>query len=362
MILVDAHQDLAWNMLTFGRDYTRSVDETRQREAGGQTPLHNGDTLLGWPEYQVGEVAVIFATLFAAPARHKLGEWDKLTYANPAEAYRVYSSQIEAYQRLVEENPGQFQQILSLQDLENVLDSWENPDQAKSPVGLVILMEGAEGVRRPEELEEWWQRGVRLIGPAWAGTRFCGGTREPGPLTAEGFALLENMAEFNLVLDLSHMDEQAVLQAMDIYPGPIVATHSNPRALLKDADTNRFLSDRVLEGLVERDGVIGIPPFNKFLRWNWQPDQGRNAITIDLVIDHIDYICQLAGDASHVGIGTDFDGGFGLQSVPAEINSIADLQMLVPRLKKRGYTDIDIQAIMGRNWLAKLKDSLPRSL
>jgi membrane dipeptidase len=362
MILVDAHQDLAWNMLTFGRDYTRSVDETRQREAGGQTPLHNGDTLLGWPEYQAGEVAVIFATLFAAPARHKLGEWDQLTYANPAEAYRVYSSQIEAYQRLVEENPEQFQLILSLQDLENVLDSWENPVQGKSPVGLVILMEGAEGVRRPEDLEEWWLHGVRLIGPAWAGTRFCGGTREPGPLTAEGFALLENMAEFNLILDLSHMDEQAVLQAIDIYPGPIVATHSNPMAMLKDANTNRFLSDRVLEGLVERDGVIGIPPFNKFLRWDWHPDQGRTAITIDLVIEQIDYICQLSGDASHVGIGTDFDGGFGLQSVPAEINSIADLQMLVPRLKKRGYTDIDIQAIMGTNWLAKLKESLPRSL
>jgi membrane dipeptidase len=83
---------------------------------------------------------------------------------------------------------------------------------------------------------------------------------------------------------------------------------------------------------------------------------------LELVVDHIDYICQLAGDAKHVGIGTDFDGGFGLQSVPAEINTIADLQKLVPLLKKRGYTENDITAIMGENWLSLLKETLPKSV
>jgi membrane dipeptidase len=142
----------------------------------------------------------------------------------------------------------------------------------------------------------------------------------------------------------------------------MVATHSNPHALLKDAEINRFLSDRVLQGLIERDGIIGIPPFNKFLRWDWTSSEGREAITLELVVDHIDYICQLAGDAKHVGIGTDFDGGFGLQSVPAEINTIADLQKLVPLLGKRGYTENDITAIMGENWLSLLKETLPKSV
>ena len=361
MIIVDSHQDLAWNMLSFGRDYTRSVEETRQLESGGQTPLRNGDTLLGWPEYQRGKVAVIFATLFAAPARHKLGEWDEQTYADTAQAHRAYFAQMEAYQRLVDENPDQFQMVQSLQDLETVLAGWEKSAESQAPIGLVILMEGAEGVRQPAELEEWWQRGVRLIGPAWAGTRYCGGTQEPGPLTAEGFALLEGMAEFGLTLDLSHMDEQAVLQALDVYPGPIVATHSNPQALLKEAEINRFLSYRVLQGLIERDGIVGIPPYNKFLRWDWNLNQGRAVISLDLVVDHIDYICQLAGDSKHVGIGTDFDGGFGLQSVPGEIDSIADLQKLIPLLRKRGYTDTDTAAIMGTNWLTHLKESLPGS-
>jgi len=361
MIIVDSHQDLAWNMLTFGRDYTRSVEETRQIESGGQIPLRNGDSLLGWPEYQRGKIAIIFATLFAAPARHNLGEWETLTYSDTAQAHSFYSTQIDAYQRLVDENPAQFQLVQSLQDLESVLAGWENSGESQTPVGLVILMEGAEGVRRPDEIEEWWQRGIRLIGPAWAGTRFCGGTREPGPLTADGIALLEGMADFGLTLDLSHMDEQAVLQALEIYPGPLVATHSNPQGLLLDSDINRFLSDRVLQGLIERDGIVGIPPYNKFLRWDWDPNQGREVISLELVVDHIDYICQIAGDAKHVGIGTDFDGGFGLQSVPAEIDTIADLQKLIPLLKKRGYTDSDTAAIMGGNWLAHLKESLPKS-
>jgi membrane dipeptidase len=362
MLIVDSHQDLAWNMLTFGRNYTLSVEETRRLEAGGQAPLHNGDSLLGWPEYQQGRVAVIFATLFSAPLRHKLGDWDTLTYADTNQANSSYKAQLDAYHRLTDDHPDKFRLVQTLQDLEEVLADWEGTQEKGHPVGLVILMEGAEGVRQVDELEEWWAQGVRLIGPAWSGTRYCGGTHEPGPLTPEGFDLLETMNEFGFTLDLTHMDEQAVLQAMDVYPGSLVATHSNPLALLDGAETNRFLSDRVLQGLIDRDGIVGIPPYNKFLRWEWKSDQGREVVPLNLVVDHIDYICQLAGDAKHVGIGTDFDGGFGLQSVPAEINTIADLQKLIPLLGEIGYTQNDISAIMGDNWLSLLRKTLPASI
>lgn len=362
MLIIDSHQDLAWNMLTFGRDYTRSAKETRRLEAGSQAPTHNGDSLLGWPDYQQGQVAIVFATLFAAPIRHKLGDWETIAYTNSDQAHSSYSAQLDAYHRLVDEHPDKFRLVQTLQDLEDILAHWDQQEFEEHPVGLVILMEGAEGVRQLPELEEWWARGVRLIGPAWAGTRFCGGTREPGPLTSDGFALLEGMHEFGFTLDLTHMDEQAVLQALDVFPGSMVATHSNPLALLKDSESNRFLSDRVLRGLIERDGIVGIPPFNKFLRWEWDPSDGREAISLDLVVDHIDYICQIAGDARHVGIGTDFDGGFGLQSVPAEIDTISDLQKLVPLLAERGYTENDIAAIMGANWLHLLRNTLPASI
>ncbi|MBT3390137.1 MAG: peptidase M19 [Chloroflexi bacterium] len=358
MLIVDAHQDLAWNMLTFGRDYTRSALETRRLEMHSAAPRHNGDTLLGWHEYQQGRVAVIFATLFASPARRTLGEWDVQSYRDTAEARLRYSAQLDAYHRLVDQHPDKFRLIRTQTDLRAHLAEWQ-PETASPPVGLVILMEAAEAVGHPSELEEWWQRGVRLIGPAWAGTRFCGGTGEPGPLTSDGYALLEAMADFGFSLDFSHMDEKAVLQALDIFPGTMLASHANASALLDGLDSNRFLSDRVIHGLIERDAIIGVVPYNPFLLPGWQASDGRHRVTLGFVAAQIDYICQLAGDAAHVGIGSDFDGGFGLQSVPEGIDTIADLGKLAGLLAEKGYTESDIQSVMGQNWLNLLARSLP---
>ncbi len=372
MIIVDSHEDLAYNMLAFKRDYTRSAAETRQMEAGTPTIDWNEDTLLGWPDYQRGRVAVIFSTLFAAPERHRAGDWDRLVYSDTAEAHWQYRRQADTYHRLVNDHPDHFRLIIKRSDLEEILIPWQMPEAEKpesqpqpdeaaplgNPVGLVMLMEGAEGVRHPDELEEWWELGVRWISPAWAGTRFCGGTREPGPLTKEGFALLDGMAGLGFGLDISHMDEAAVLQALDAYPGPIIASHSNMWSLVR-TDTNRHLSDRVIHGIIERNGVIGVVPYNRFLKQGWQRGDRREQVSIQLVISQIDAICQAAGNASHVGLGTDFDGGFGVQSVPAEIDTIADLRKLSPLLIEKGYTEQDIVSILGGNWLERLRQVLP---
>lgn len=359
ILLVDAHQDLAWNMLSFGRDYTRPAAETRQLEQGSETPKRNGDTLLGWPEYQQGRVAVIFATLFAAPARKKVGAWDHQCYTDSEQAARLYSAQLDAYHRLVESQGEKFRLLETLPDLHAHLTQWRRGEEDNPPVGLVVLMEGAEAVRSPAELEEWWRRGVRIIGPAWAGTRFCGGTGEPGPLTKEGYALLEGMAGFGFGLDLSHMDEQAALQALDTYAGVLLASHANAAALLPGVESNRFLSDRLIQGILDREGVIGVVPFNRFLLPGWQERDGRQRVTLEHVFAQIDYICQKAGDAHHVGLGSDFDGGFGVQRVPQEIDTIADLRLLIPLLAEHGYNDEDITAIMGKNWLTLLERILP---
>ena len=358
-LIVDAHEDLAWNMLTFGRDYTLPAAETRQREQGSPAPLHNGDTLLGWPDYQRGRVAVVFGTLFNAPLRRRLGDWDALCYATFEEAHLLYRAQLEAYHRLADKHPDMFRLVHTRSDLQAVLDHWHRKDTDEHPVGLVILMENAEGVRQPGELEEWWAGGVRIIGPAWAGTRYCGGTREPGPLTSDGHALLKRMAELGFVLDISHMDSQAALQALDSYPRQVIASHGNALALLPGSDSNRHLTNEVLMGLIERDGMIGVVPANGFLMVDWRSRGGRGAVSIDLLVAQIDYICQLAGDARHVGIGSDFDGGFGLQSVPVELDTIADLQILAPRLAQKGYTEVDISAILSNNWLGMLQHNLP---
>jgi membrane dipeptidase len=387
--LVDAHEDLAWNMLVLGRDYTRSAAETRASEAGTQIPTLLGDTLLGWPEYQRGRVAVVFGSLFASPRRHGGGDWDQYTYTNVDEAHRLYQGQLDAYHRLVDDQPDAFRLLQTRRDLDEVLGKWqdcpgtpavgmernsdasasssesassaENSASPTAPVGLCVLMEGAEGVRDPRELEEWWRRGVRLIGPAWAGNRYCGGTGDPGPLTSEGYTLLEAMADLGFGLDLSHMDVKSALQALDAYPGTILASHANAARLLKGLDTNRHLPDEVIRGLIERDGVIGVIPYNRFLLPGWDRSDPRSAVSLQHVAAQIDTLCQMAGDARHVGFGTDFDGGFGLQSVPVELDTIADLHKLAPLLAEMGYTEVDIAAIFGQNWLDRLNRVLPGS-
>ena len=370
-LIVDAHQDIAYNILSFGRDYTLSAADTRRLEIGTQTPQRNGDTLLGWPDYQRGNVAVVFSTLFAAPGHRREGDWETLVYTDYAEAHSLYRAQVDAYHRLADDHPEYFSLVQTQVDLKSILDEWKNnpiqeevhpeegyPVRQGNPVGLVLLMEGAEGIRHPDELEEWWEMGVRMVGPAWAGTRFCGGTHEPGPLTKDGLALLEGMADLGFGLDISHMDETAVLQALDMYPGTIFASHSNAASLLR-TDSNRHLSNRVIHGVIERNGMIGTVFYNSFLKGGWRRGDRRDEVTLGHVITQIDTICQVAGDARHVGLGTDFDGGFGVQSVPPEIDTIADLQKLTPLLSERGYSQEEIDGILGQNWLTMLQKILP---
>ncbi len=361
-LIIDSHQDLAYNMLTWARDYTRSVEETRRLEVGTDVPTLNGDCIVGWPEYQSGQVAAVFATLFATPARKKEA-YDKVWYADVETAHRLYRDQINVYRRLVDVHPDKFRLVASTKELDSVIGDWSKPAQNGSghPVGLIYLMEGADGIRSPKELSEWYDMGLRLIGLAWAGTRYCGGTSEPGALTPEGRELIAAMADYNFVLDLSHMDEAAATESLDRYEGPVMATHSNCAALMKGADTNRHLPDHVIEGLIERDGVIGLIPLNSFLKVGWLRKNGsrREEVPLDVLIAHIDHICQIAGNSLHAGIGSDFDGGFGLQSIPPELDSIADLQKISAGLKARGYNEADVENILGGNWLRFLRRNLP---
>ena len=362
MLIIDAHQDLAWNILAHGRDYTRSVEETRQIEAGTSVPKTIGDSIIGWPEYQRGQVAVVFSTLYATPAK-KMEPFDTIVYKDAETAHRLYRDQVDVYRKLTDSHPDKFRLITSTPELDSVIEHWSAPRENGTgrPVGLIQLMEGADGIRSPHELPEWWDLGLRMIGLAWAGTRYCGGTGEPGPLTDEGRELLSAMSDFNFILDLSHMDEASAYEAIDRYEGPVMASHANCASLLRSSETNRHLPDDVIRALIEREAVIGIVPFNTFLKAGWKRASGsrREEVSLDMLIAHIDYICQLAGSSRHAGIGSDFDGGFGLQSIPPELDSIADLPLIATELVKRGYSETDAGNILGGNWLRFLRKNLP---
>jgi len=377
-LFVDAHQDLAWNMLSFRRDYTRSAYETRRREKGTQIPAwNNGECLMGWPEYQQGQIAVIFGSLFATPQRFQSGAWDTVAYRTQEEAYRWYRKNLDEYNRLVDQHSDFFRLVRSRAELESVLSGWAAPQETPQseppgsedgqtarkghPVGVVLCIEGAECIRTMADVEEWWQAGVRFIGPAWGGNLYTGGTKEPGPLTQAGYRLLETMQELGMGLDISHMSPQSAERALDVYEGPLIASHSNPVALLKEDENNRHLTDRAVRGVIDHQGVIGIVPFNTFLQqgWSWSLRNGKDLVSLHDVVAHIDYVCQMAGNAQHVGFGTDFDGGLGWQGVPKEIDTIADMQKIAPLLAEKGYREADIAAIFGGNWLRILHQTLP---
>jgi len=359
-LIVDSHEDLAWGMLTYGRDYTRSVSETRRAEVGTPSVSQNGDTLLGWPEFQAGRIGIVFATLFAAPIRHRLHASESQVYETLEQAREVCLTQLGAYQKLVAAHPDRFRPVRSQAELHETLALWTASPEQEHPVGLVLLMEGADAISDLSDLEGWFSDGLRIIGPAWVGTIHAGGWKEPGTLTTSGQRLLKEMERLRFILDVSHMDVPAASEAMDRYGGPIAATHGNCLALLPGYPSNRQFPDRVIRGVIDRDGVVGVVPYNVFLKVGWTRAQSNRAeVKLETLTEHIDHICQLAGDARHVGIGSDFDGGFGLQSTPAEIDSIADLQLLVPLLLQRGYSEDQVERILGGNWVALLERGLP---
>ncbi len=188
-------------------------------------------------------------------------------------------------------------------------------------------------------------------------SRYCGGTFEPGPLTPDGRQLLDRMARRGMVLDTSHMAEAAFDEAVERYAGPVIASHSNPRHFVPG---DRHLTDAMIRALVARDGVIGHVPFNAFLVPDWRAAGARkDAANVATIVRAIDYVCDLAGSARYVAFGSDLDGGFGAESTPDGLDTVADLQRISEALADRGYAAADVEAISHGNWLRVLRRALP---
>lgn len=346
-IIVDAHEDIAWNKIALDRDFLESVAAKRQRE--GATPAHGeGSAVVGFPELLAGNVRVVFGTIYVAPERPDRTAKGK-TYSSPQEAYEQGMEQIAYYATLAMDPRVSI--ITTRRDLDRVLASNEEPH-----VGVVLLMEGADPIVTPAQVPEWYQAGVRIVGTSWSQTRYAGGTRAPGGLTPAGRELLPEMERAGLILDTSHMAEQSFFEALEIFHGAVIASHSNCRAFV---DTDRQLSDEMIRSLVQRGGVIGSVLYNRFIKADWDNSALKDAVSLTDVMEHMLHICDIAGDANHIGIGTDFDGGFGRESSPREIDTIADLQKLGDVLAAR-FSDEEIAGILGGNWIRILRRALPR--
>jgi membrane dipeptidase len=166
---------------------------------------------------------------------------------------------------------------------------------------------------------------------------------------------LKEMEALNLILDVTHLTDEGFNEALDLYRGPIWASHHNARKLVP---TQRQLDDEQIKRLIERGAVIGgmLDCWAMDIRFidtvsdPWQLD-----IRLERLVDHWDHICQVAGNSLHVAIGSDLDGIFGTEQTPWDMDSIADLQKYQAILCKRGYSAEDIENIFHKNWLRFLR-------
>lgn len=355
-IILDAHLDIAYHALSHGRDFRKASWQKRAQE--GKFPGHPYDQIgvatVGLPDLLMSRVGVIFGTLWVSPPSEPYDP--ALTYYSPQEAYQKALRQLDYYHRLADEDK-RIRLITHQKHLDEVLESWKDGREIHEHlIGIAVLMEGADPILEPAQVEEWYERGLRIVGPAWHATRYSAGTGAPGRLTRLGYELLEVMSDLNMILDGSHLAEQAFFDALGHYPGPVIASHSNPRRFMNG---DRNLSDDMIRVLIEHNGVMGIVPYNPFLKNGWKSGRDpKNEVSIHTVLEAIDHVCQVAGSADYVGIGTDWDGGFGWESIPAPFDSHTDLWLL-RRLLLEQYSEADTQKILCGNFLRVLREGLP---
>lgn len=353
MFIVDAQQNIAFNAQQLGLDYTRWA--WRQREIDSRIDKPPAVTSLR--DNMLARVAIVFASLqVLSESTPGLASWQRYTYRTAADAQQLALWQLDYYRRLADDHD-QIRLILTREDLDQVRQTWHNETGIAQRIqGIVVKMKGAEPVSEPKQLEEWLEYGIRIVAPAWHPTRYSASADADGGLALLGYDLLDVMAGFNVLLDISAMSEPAAAAALDAYDGAIIASQSNPRHFHDDP---RCLSDEQIYRLAERDGVIGIMMYNRFLRRDWHPHDRKRQVTVSHWVDAVDYVCQLTGSVAHVGLGSDIDGGYPYHALPAEIDTSSDLWLLTRALRERGFSEAEAAEILGGNMLRKLEESLP---
>jgi len=353
VLIIDAHLDLSWNALQWNRNLLHSVYTIRTEE-GGEMGKARGQNTVAFPEMIQGRIALSVATLLARSTGRPVPHVD---FPTPFQSFGIARGQLAYYRAL--EQAGHVRIIEDAASLRVHIAAWEQWDAAQSdtqnapPLGFVISMEGADPILSPEQLQEWWAWGLRLLGPTHYGPgRYAGGTATELGLTEMGVFLLREMERLGVILDVTHFSDQAFWEAMDLYSGSVLASHNNCRALVPH---QRQFSDDQLRAIIERGGVIGAAFDAWMLKPGWSGlDHSNRDVTMAEVVDHIDHVCQLAGNSLHAAIGSDLDGGFGREQSPADLDTIADLQRIPDLLRQRGYNEADIENIMHGNWLRLL--------
>lgn len=352
VLLFDAHLDLALNGVDWNRDMRCSVDDLRAHERHlGMTDAGRTGSTLSLPELRAAEIGICLSTLLARQEKeinHSFG------WTSPQTCYAMAHAHL-AWHRAME-RAGLMRSIKTKNELAHHIEDYRtNPTTA--PLGFIQTMEGADPVLVPDTIDEFYEHGLRAIGLTHYGAnRYGGGTACEVGLALDAIPLLKRIGELGMTVDVTHLSDVAFWQVLEYFDGRIHASHQNSRRL---APWQRQFSDEQYKAVIDRDGVIGIA-FDVIML---QPGYVRRVtpatVTMERAVDNIDIVCQLAGNTRHVGIGSDLDGGYGVEQTPADFDRIRDLQRLTEMLSKRGYTETDISGIMHGNWLRFFGEVLP---
>jgi membrane dipeptidase len=346
MFLFDAHLDLAMNALEWNRDLREPLDALRERDRHFDDKPDRGHSTVSFPEMRKAQIGLCVATQIARHVKrsNRLPGWH-----SPEQAWAQTQGQL-AWYRAMEEG-GELRQICDLAGLDDQFAHWED-----RPIGYILSLEGADSILSMRHLERSYEQGLRALGPGHYGPgTYAHGTDSSGGIGTKGRELLQEMQRLNIILDATHLCDESFWEALDCFSGPVWASHNNCRALVSH---NRQYADEQIKALIDRGAVIGAV----FDAWMMIPGWQRGKSTpegmglkLERIIDHIDHICQIAGNATHCGIGSDLDGAFGFEQTPSDVKSIADLQRIPELLRARGYNEADVESIMHGNFVRFLR-------
>lgn len=329
-IWLDAHLDLAYLELT-GRDMSGPLSRTKE---GPQPPAV---TLRSLSE---GGVRWAFATVFTGHGFKGPGGYR--SSKDIEGAHQAGVEQLEIYERWEEDG------LISIVRTKDELEAANPPDN----LNVILLMEGADPIRHPDEALWWHRRGIRLVGLTWAtGSRYAGGNSKPGPLTPEGRDLVAALDELGIIHDLSHLADEAESQLLELTDRAVVASHSNVRSLL-DGKNERHLTDEVIKEIGKRGGIVGLNLCTNFIVTH------KKRASLDETLAHIERTAELMGHRRGVGLGSDMDGGFGADLLPIDINQPKDMPMLTQGLANLEWTKEDVDGFACSNWLDFLRRNL----
>ena len=344
--IADMHLDLSMNALEWNRDLRQPIEEINRREAGMKDKPDRGNATVSFDAMRKGNIGFVVATQIG---RYVTRDSPLPGWYSPEQAWAQTQGQLAWYKAMEED--GQMVMIRTKEELDTHLTLWNNDEpNDRKPIGYLLSLEGADSLVTVEYVERAYQYGLRVVGPAHYGSgRYANGTDSSGKLNDWGKSLLQKMELLGMILDVTHLNDDAFWHALELYNGPVWASHNNCRALVNH---NRQFSDEMIKALISRDAVIGIALDAWMMVPGWVRGQSTPRsmnCSLETAVNHIDHICRIAGNATNISIGSDLDGAFGTEQCPYDVKTITDLQKIPEILRQRGYSEKDIRNIAGLN-------------